>query len=472
MGAVYDAYLIIKDLWPKLKNGTITAQQFTEATGVSPSQVSANPTDYGLTDADVAAVAADPVTTDSALETGDLSLYSQPGSPPPYDVYDAMSDPYFSDTYGVDSDSFVDPSAPVVAPSALDTPSGGPLPGAQGSPEYTDALLASAYGGSGVAGSTAGAPLASEEQQQQSDPYTWAMDPARYAEGFTDLNAGWNADMLGRLDSTGDWYRSQLGGYQGSVDSITKSMLGLGIDRSGIDAALAGMKSAATAGNEQLQGAIDFSKNVPDRTMKQFLAYAPQLQGLVSGQMSGLERDVMARNRRMAADVTSQLGSEFAGMGALYSGAFGDFTSKRVAEGMANSQIDLQQRQLGLTGQLWGQGLGEIGAGNRLAAQLGMTGAQSQAQLGMQPWAAQLGTESDLARALYGGQMGAYGQQLGIYGQLAGQALGAPLALAGMAAQLQPDWQAPDLFSTLGTPYSERTFKDKWKSWWSGTGWQ
>lgn len=95
----------------------------------------------------------------------------------------------------------------------------------------------------------------------------------------------------------------------------------------------------------------------PSSSFNMFMSQAPQLAGLAQGATSGLEQNLMGQLGRIQSQTVQNVASEFSGLGALYSGATRDVASQRASEAAQNAMTTLGQEQIGLTGQLYGQGM-------------------------------------------------------------------------------------------------------------------
>lgn len=158
----------------------------------------------------------------------------------------------------------------------------------------------------------------------------------------------------------------------------------------------------------------------PEAATRRFLASAPGISNLVSGATSSLETSLRDIARREAT-----LGGEaaLAGMpGLRNSGAAMAAYGSAYADPFARVVSDIQGRQLGLTGSLWGQSMADYAAGEGarvVAEQSRIDALLRQRELQQQE------------QALYG-QL--YGQTLSGYGQIA----------AGMGGMWQPQYYVPE----------------------------
>ena len=182
---------------------------------------------------------------------------------------------------------------------------------------------------------------------------------------------------------------------------------------------LSGQSPGAQGLNPLQQGAVG-----PNAAMGSFVnQWAPQLQNLVSRPMDQYESMANQRVQDMTQQTAQDVASQFSGLGALYSGAAGQRASEEAQKATRDAALQLGQQRMqqeaNLLGQLYGQGLGELGAGYRqtqqLGTEVGLQGAEAQQQaartldqLGLQ--------QNELLSNLYG-------QQAGMYGNLAGQGL-------------------------------------------------
>lgn len=112
-----------------------------------------------------------------------------------------------------------------------------------------------------------------------------------------------------------------------------------------------GGMSGTQAGLQQAMGNV-----TGDAAFNQFMSQTPQLQGLVQGATSDLERNLQEQTSRYTQQAVQDVASEFSGLGALYSGATRDVASQRAMEAATNAATTLGAQQIGLTGQLYGQG--------------------------------------------------------------------------------------------------------------------
>jgi hypothetical protein len=110
----------------------------------------------------------------------------------------------------------------------------------------------------------------------------------------------------------------------------------------------------------------------PLAAIRQFLSIAPELQGLAMGATSGLEQGLRNQSQRMIDESTSQVASQFSGLGSLYSGAAMDTAAKQAGNIGSDFANQLAMQQLGLVGNMWNQGLGGLMSGQQ--NQLGMLG--------------------------------------------------------------------------------------------------
>ena len=115
----------------------------------------------------------------------------------------------------------------------------------------------------------------------------------------------------------------------------------------------------------------------PNAFMNQFQQAAPGLANMVSGQMSPLQQQMNALASDQARRGAEMAGQQFANQGALGSGAASRAMGTAMAQPFADVQQQLGQQQLGMTGDLWGQSMGQFGQAQaqrqqQLMQQMGM----------------------------------------------------------------------------------------------------
>lgn len=158
----------------------------------------------------------------------------------------------------------------------------------------------------------------------------------------------------------------------------------------------------------------DFEGHDPDAYFNEFMNQAPELQGLVSGAMSGLEQDIDARTDRLMDRSIGEVSDQFSGLGGVHSSAARSAAGAQAAQHAQDAAVQLGGRQLDLTGQLWSQGMQQA----------------QQAQ--------QFGTEMDMQRIQGFGQhaqaLAGMGQPMMEYNPTGWERYGQPLAEAGVGA--------------------------------------
>jgi hypothetical protein len=132
----------------------------------------------------------------------------------------------------------------------------------------------------------------------------------------------------------------------------------------------------------QFQGGIDnagqfqrFGQGMlqrdPQSFMNQFNASAAGLSNMVSGQMSPLQQQLNALAADQARRGAEAAGQAFGDAGALGSGAASRALGTAMATPFAQTQAQLGQQQIGLTGNLWQQSMGQYAQNQNLMNQLG-----------------------------------------------------------------------------------------------------
>lgn len=112
----------------------------------------------------------------------------------------------------------------------------------------------------------------------------------------------------------------------------------------------------------------------------QFMSQFPQLQGLVQGATSDLERGLREQTSRFTEQATQDVASQFSGLGSLFSGATRDVAARRGQEAAAQAATQLGTQQLGLLGGLGSQAFGQLGSEfNQFMGLLGGTTGQQAA---------------------------------------------------------------------------------------------
>ena len=132
----------------------------------------------------------------------------------------------------------------------------------------------------------------------------------------------------------------------------------------------------------QFQGGIDnagqfqqFGQGMlqrdPQAFMNQFNASAAGLSNMVSGQMSPLQQQLNALAADQAQRGAEAAGQAFGDAGASGSGAASRALGTAMATPFAQAQAQLGQQQIGLTGNLWQQSMGQYAQNQNLMNQLG-----------------------------------------------------------------------------------------------------
>lgn len=185
----------------------------------------------------------------------------------------------------------------------------------------------------------------------------------------------------------------------------------------------------------QFQGGIDnagqfqqFGQNMlqqdPQAFMNQFNASAAGLSNMVSGQMSPLQQQLNALAADQAQRGAEAAGQAFGDAGALGSGASSRALGTAMATPFAQAQAQLGQQQIGLTGNLWQQSMGQYAQNQNLMNQLG---AQMMGQ-GMQAGNALRGQMGGLVAPQYEYQPGMWDHAKDI--------MGMAMPIAGLGMQL------------------------------------
>jgi hypothetical protein len=131
-----------------------------------------------------------------------------------------------------------------------------------------------------------------------------------------------------------------------------------------------------------------------------FMSQAPDLQGLVSGQMSPLEQAMNQRTAENMENAISTVGNQFAGLNSLYSGGAQAQAAEAATGAARDAAIAMNNQQLGLTGQLFNNQMGLSNQAAMMSPQLALQGA---------------GLYGNLANSLWNNQtqLGGYQTQLG-----------------------------------------------------------
>lgn len=187
----------------------------------------------------------------------------------------------------------------------------------------------------------------------------------------------------------------------------------------------------------QFQGQLDQFRNMaqfgrqgmtahldPNRAYDAFMGQAPGLAQLAQGPGAQLTQQLNAIAAQQAQEGMQHMGTQFAGQGALHSGAAARAMGHAASQPFADVVAQQQARQAGLTGQLWGQGLSG-------AQQLQQTGAGLHAGIygqGMQGAGQMAGQMGTLVAPQYEYQKGGWDRMMDI-GQLG---LGVASAASGL----------------------------------------
>jgi hypothetical protein len=223
---------------------------------------------------------------------------------------------------------------------------------------------------------------------------------------------------------------NQIQAPQVNERNLNAQFLGQGFN-SGADipGAQSLVSQAANAGQQQGQQAQQVAAGYdPNEFMNQFLGTAPQLQGLVQGATSDLERGLQDQTSRLTGQAVRDVANEFSGLGALYSGAAQDVASQRAMEMAGNVANQLGSQQINMFGNLAGNALNNLQQSYQAAPGFGLEAAG----LGLQ--GAGLGLQG--AQSVLGSEQAVRGQDIGLYQGNQGNQLQAGIANqnAGIAA--------------------------------------
>lgn len=213
---------------------------------------------------------------------------------------------------------------------------------------------------------------------------------AGIAGGILGGGGGWNGSYRNIVDAKDYGFTDYNGNMQGAYDRF--------MNEANFNQAQMG-QYAGQVGNVQ-------SNYDPNAYMNQFLNSTGGLANAVSGQNSQLQQSLNAIASRQAAEGVNAQAQNFAGMGALNSGAAMAAMGDAMAQPFAQVQSQLQQNQLQGTLGLYNNAMGNYAQGNQF-------GAQNQLQAGMANQNANLG--------LAGMYAGNYQNNMGQLGGLAGQ---------------------------------------------------
>lgn len=108
----------------------------------------------------------------------------------------------------------------------------------------------------------------------------------------------------------------------------------------------------------------------PNAAFNQFMGQAPGFAEMAQGPGAQLTQQLNALAAQQAQEGINNAATQFAGQGALHSGAGARAMGQAAATPFAQVAADLGGRQADLTGQLWGQGLQGAQAWQQLQPQI------------------------------------------------------------------------------------------------------
>lgn len=123
------------------------------------------------------------------------------------------------------------------------------------------------------------------------------------------------------------------------------------------------LMNATNFGRQGMQGVLaglTANPSDPNSIWGQFTSFAPQLQGLVQGSQSDLQRSLTARAGELARESGSQAASQLAGLGGLYSGATIRGVGDANARAFGDVANQLGAQQINLTGSLFNNALSTL----------------------------------------------------------------------------------------------------------------
>jgi hypothetical protein len=256
------------------------------------------------------------------------------------------------------------------------------------------------------------------------------MDPETYAALFKNVNP-YTSDFSSLLFGTGGrggWLRDLYGAATTTSPWTTQ---GAGLFGTG-----ANYLGAAGAGIQGLLPQILAASQSydPNASFSQFMALAPQLQGLAMGSTGGMDELLKKQTEDMVRAAIGVSSSEFSGLGAGYSSANIDAGMNAAARAGRDAALQLGNTQLGIYNTLLGTAMPLTAQNQQFKTNSLLSG------LG-------LGLEGFGALGGLGGQFGALGSglgqlglgQQGLYASLFGSALGAAGGLS------SPEWVAPPI---------------------------